>query len=167
MLGYQRLKPSWQPFTSFVRRPVMHASHFDTLTVAWSSLPRRRLLGGLTTGGLSTLLGLGGREASAESCRRSRNCPSGQKCVHRTCSAKCVDGIPFTCDFGDTGAGCQSGCFCGKKPGGGSICVQSGGICAGVVGCKKQGDCPSGQICTTACCGDGDPKFTCLPPCTL
>ena len=144
----------------------MDASHFDTLTKAWSSLPRRRLLGGLTTGMLSALLGLGSREASAESCRRSRNCPSGQICVHRTCSAKCVDGDPFTCDSSHTGEGCQSGCFCAKKPGGGGVCIQTG-ICSGVDECKKQGDCPPGQICSTGCCGAGVPRFMCSSPCTV
>jgi hypothetical protein len=89
----------------------------------------------------------------------------GQKCVHRVCSLKCVNGEPYTCSGGSgAGAGCPIDCYCGKKPGGGGVCVQLGGICAGLEGCKKQGGCPSGQICATACCGD-NPKFSCLTPC--
>ena len=144
----------------------MDATRFDILTKAWGSVPRRRVLGGFAVGALGPLLGLSVREASALSCRRSRQCPTREACVNRICALKCVNGEPFECG-GGTGFGCPGGCYCGKKPGGGKVCVQGGGICAGLEGCTKQGQCPSGQLCVSGCCGDGVPRFTCQPPCVV
>ena len=148
----------------------MDAKRFDAMTKALMSVPRRRLLGGVAAGTLASLLGLGGRDASAQTCRRSRHCAEGQKCVHRTCTAKCVNGDPFTCGDSGSGTGCAAvspGCFCAKKPGGGGVCVTAVAICevGGVEGCSKQGDCPEGEICATGCCGPEAPKFVCWPAC--
>jgi len=147
----------------------MEAQRFDAITKAVRGMPRRRVLGRLAAGTLGPLLGLSGREARAQSCQRSSQCASGQVCVHKTCTLKCVNGDPFTCAVdGGSGAGCDAArgdCFCGKTPGGGSACVTSSGPCEALaVACRKQRNCPKGQLCTTACCG-GDPKFTCQPAC--
>ena len=140
----------------------MDAHRFDAITKVWISLPRRRLLGGLATGALAPMLGLGGQEASAQSCRRSRQCGKGEACVHRLCVPKCGD--PFTCSSGE-GRGCPGTCLCTNKPGGGGVCVTGGNICDGLQVCTRQRQCPPGQICTTGCCGPDDPKFVCLPAC--
>ena len=143
----------------------MDETRFDALTKDWTRLPRRRVLGGLVAGTLAPLLGLAGRVASAQTCRRSRQCGRGQTCVHHTCTAKCGD--PLTCDSDGSnqtgGTGCPStSCFCGKKPGGGSACLGSGIRCGTAQSCTSQRDCPQGQICATGCC---DPEFVCQPPC--
>ena len=52
----------------------------------WGGLPRARS---------DPLLGLSGREASAQTCQRGSDCPTGQGCVHKTCVPKCGD--PFSC----------------------------------------------------------------------
>jgi len=141
----------------------MDAQQFDAITRAWTRLPRRRVLGGLVAGALGPLLGWGGQEASAISttCRRSRNCPTGQVCVHRTCTLTCTD--PLICLNGQVfgGTGCPLGSFCAQKPGGGGICLRGGAGCVADLRCKKQRDCPVGTICGSGCC---DPKFTCSPP---
>ena len=146
----------------------MDTKQFDTLTKAWISLPRRQVLGGVVAGALSSLLGHGVREASAQLliCKRSRQCPAGQQCVHNFCAPKCVNGDPFDCKpGGGSGGGCAGAqCFCGKKPGGGSVCVLNVS-CVGLQACSKQRDCGRGQIWPTGCCGAGDPKFTCRSAC--
>jgi hypothetical protein len=146
----------------------MDAKRFDAITKASSSLPRRQLLGGLVAGTFAPLLGMGGREVRAQLllCKKSRQCPAGQQCVHNFCAAKCVNGDPFDCKpGGGSGGGCAGAqCFCAKKPGGGSVCVLAES-CATLQGCSKQGDCERGQICATGCCGAGDPKFTCRSAC--
>jgi hypothetical protein len=65
----------------------MDATRFDAITKAWVSVPRRRVLGGLVMGALSTLLGPGAREARATLllCKRTRNCPKGKRCLHKVC----------------------------------------------------------------------------------
>jgi hypothetical protein len=141
----------------------MDATRFDAITKAWVSIPRRRLLGGLAAGAVAPLLGLGGREASAQTCQRGSDCPTGQACVHKTCVPKCGD--PFTCRS-TSATGCGKDCLCTKKPGGGGVCGPATGVdCATVQGCKKQRDCPVGQICASGCCGEGEPRFFCAQPC--
>jgi len=141
----------------------MEAQQFDAITKAWTRLPRRRVLGGLIAGTLGTLLGLGGREASAVACQRSSDCLSGQVCVHNVCTKKCDD--RFVCN-GSPGSVCDAAatCFCGKKPGGGTVCLT--GTCTGATTCRKQRHCPAGQICAQGCCGAGQFKFVCRLPCT-
>jgi len=145
----------------------MDAQRFDTITKVWGGLPRRRVVGGLAAGTLSTLFGLGRREASAQSCRRGKSCPAEERCVHRICLEACDD--PFFCvgENGSGGSGCTSDtCFCAKKPRGGGVCLQQGTLCGGKPkGCRKQSDCPTGKICATGCCSP-KPKFICQLPCT-
>ena len=80
----------------------MDAKRFDAITKAWTTLPRtrRRVLGSVATGVLGSLLGRGVRDASAQvlACRKSRQCPKRQVCVHGFCAPKCGD--PFTCGGG-------------------------------------------------------------------
>jgi hypothetical protein len=143
----------------------MDAKRFDAITKAWTTLPRRRVLGSVATGVLGSLLGRGMRDASAQvlACRKSRQCPHGQVCVHGFCAPKCGD--PFTCGGGAGSGGCtETGCFCGKKPGGAGVCVL-GELCSGLQACGKLSDCPNGRICASGCCGTGQPKFVCQSPC--
>jgi hypothetical protein len=144
----------------------MDAKRFDAVTKAWVSVPRRRVLTGLATGALGTLLGHGGREASAQalSCRRGSDCPTGQACAHKVCVPTCTD--PFRVNnsgFCVGGTGCPSGCFCAKTPGGGSVCLQTGARCDTANKCKKQRHCLTGNICGSGCCPS--PKFVCNLPC--
>jgi hypothetical protein len=148
---------------------IMDVERFDAITKALIRLPRRRLLGGLAAGTLGSLVGLGGRDASAQTCRRSRHCAEGEKCVHRTCTARCVDGDPFTCGDSSSGAGCDEAspnCFCAKKPDGAGVCVTSAAVCVGsTFRCTRQRDCAEGEVCATGCCNEGNPKFVCQPAC--
>jgi hypothetical protein len=145
----------------------MEAAQFDALTKTWLTTPRRKVLGGLVLGALGTLLGHGGREAGAISvnCQQSSDCLTGEACVHHACTLTCAD--PLICVNGapNGGTGCPGGCFCAKKPGGGGVCLQAGGVCSTTNHCKKQRNCPAGQICGSACCPR--PKFSCLAPCVL
>jgi hypothetical protein len=138
----------------------MDAQRFDALTKTMIDMPRRRVLGGVAAGTLGLLVGLRGREAGAQTCRRSRQCTSEQTCVHKTCTLKCE--TPFKCGVGG-GGGC-GGCFCTKKPGGGGACTQHISCTGALVACTKQSHCPPGQICGTGCC-DPHPKFVCQPAC--
>jgi hypothetical protein len=146
----------------------MDARRFDALTKAWTRLLRRQMLGGLATGALGPLLGLGGRDVSAQFqfpvCQRSSECFDTETCVHKTCTRTCED--PFRCSDSGSGTGCPTSCFCAKKPGGGGVCVPATGIdCPTVQGCRRQRNCPAGQICSAACCGQGEPRFICALPC--
>src|SRR3954452_11133033 len=93
----------------------MEATRFDAITKVLSRMPRRQVLGGLATGALSPLLGLGEREVSAivQLCGEpgSPACPAGHVCRNGLCVAKCGD--PFSCKGGG-GGGCPGACFCGK-----------------------------------------------------
>ena len=148
----------------------MDAKRFDTLTKAWISLPRRRLLGGLVAGTLAPLLGLGGREVSAviQFCGEpgSPACPTGQVCKNGLCATTCQD--PVTCRTAG-GDECGTGCACGKgrrkSP---SLCVAFGGgaSCATAQGCRKHSQCERGHLCIQGCCGANDPhKYVCVPAC--
>jgi hypothetical protein len=137
----------------------MDVKRFDALTKDWGSVPRRRVLGALATGMLAPLLGLGGREASAQTCKRSSDCPDGHGCFNHTCAPKCGD--PLSCGSG-TGTGCGTNSFCAKKPGGGGICVKPASCYT--TACGKQSDCPTGYVCTAGCCGSNDAKYICVLP---
>ena len=104
----------------------MDARWFDVLTKAWTRLPRRQMLGGLAAGVLGPLVGLGGRDVSAQFqfpvCQRSSECFDTETCVHKTCTRTCED--PFRCSDSGSGTGCPTSCFCAKKPGGGGVCMQ-------------------------------------------
>jgi hypothetical protein len=143
----------------------MDAPRFDAMARAWVSVPRRRVLGGLVVGALSTLLGHGARDASATLllCKRTRNCPKGKVCANKVCATKCSD--PFTCSGGG-GTGCTNpNCFCGKKPGGGGICADRAACGATLRGCTKQSDCGFLEVCVSGCCGADASKFVCLFAC--
>ena len=146
----------------------MDAPRFDAITKAWTRTPRRRVLGGLVAGALAPLLGLSRQEASAQTCQRSGDCPGDQICKNNTCVSKCGNPgkgcdsfFPFGCDN-------DGSCFCGKKPGGGGLCLQGGAICP-AAGCRRQSDCPEGTVCGAGCgddsSGECTPKFACLRPC--
>jgi hypothetical protein len=145
----------------------MDDSRFDLMTKAWTSVPRRRVLGGVVVGALSTLLGRGAREASATLllCKRTRTCPQGKRCLHKVCVRKCTD--PFTCSSGG-GSGCTDpDCFCSKKPGGGSVCARRGQCDATLQSCTRQRDCGFLEVCVASgCCGDF-PKFACARACDV
>ena len=164
LLGYECLRDH-RPSASSLKRPTMHPTQFDAITKAWARFPRRRVLGGIGAGALGPLLGLGRREASAVvACQRSRDCPGGQVCINKSCVSKCED--PGTCKRGFTLFGCQNdpNCFCGKKPDGGGLCMDSEFSCDNVIVCTKQRHCPTGLICAAGCCSE-QTKFTCQPPC--
>jgi hypothetical protein len=145
----------------------MDDSRFDAVTKAWVRAPRRRVLGGLVAGALSTLLGQGAQKASATllTCKRSRTCPQGKRCLHKVCVRKCTD--PSSCSSGG-GTGCTDpNCFCSKKPGGGSVCVQKGQCDATLRACTRQSDCRFLEVCVASgCCGDF-PKFACAFACDV
>jgi hypothetical protein len=145
----------------------MDATQFDAMTKAWTRLPRRRVLGGLAAGALSTLLGHGGQEARATLllCKRTRTCPKGKRCIHKVCVKKCSD--PFTCSGGG-GTGCTDpDCFCSKKRGGGSVCVRKRQCDTILRACTSHRDCGFLEVCVrSGCCGDF-PKFTCQTACDV
>ena len=145
----------------------MDAARFDAITKTWVRVPRRRVLGGLATGVLGALVGLGGREAGATLllCKQTRDCPTGKLCLHKVCVKTCGD--PFTCSSGE-GTGCTNpDCFCTKKPGGGSVCVRKGQCDATLRACTSQRDCGFLEVgVRSGCCGDF-PTFACAPACDV
>jgi hypothetical protein len=146
----------------------MDAKHFDAITKAWISLPRRRLLGGLVAGTVAPLLGLGTREVRAvvQTCGpNDPACPAGQVCRRNVCVTKCND--PFRCGGG--GGGCDGACFCGKlAQEKGNVCVQPIGACTPGSGqapaCRRHSDCERG-LCAKSCCGEDEPRYACVLPC--
>ena len=133
----------------------MHAYRFDSLTKAWATSSRRRLLAGLAGGALSTRLGSAPPHVAAR--QRLQTCPAGMA------------------------AGCTFDCPARLPPGFfGCACVETtrGKLVCGALDCTRRGrpcnrnrPCPGNQICATtakACCdpfGETPKRGYCVVPC--
>ena len=133
----------------------MDANWFDTLTRAWATSSRRRLLGALVGGALSTRFGSSPPPAAAR--QRLQSCPAGM-------AAGCSFGCPAVVPPGYAGCACvettRGQLVCGALD-----CIQRGKPC------NRNRACPGKEICATtakACCdplGETPKLGYCVVPC--
>jgi hypothetical protein len=161
----------------------MDGHRFDTITKAWTRLPRRRLLGGLAGSALGAFAAPHGvREAGAAlfPCRQvGRRCNDksqccSSRCKRGRCRAHHVQRCTAAKDICLTGTfRCGGGlCECDLTTGGAFFCSSGEGEC---VDCTTDAECDialdtQGAACIAifhagCSCGNGSPTF-CAKPCT-
>ena len=138
----------------------MDVQHFDAITKAWGSMPRRRLLRGLAGSALGVLpVTLGAAQTGAthfgcldvgQHCKDQSQCCSG-RCKRHRCRAHNVGRCTAAKDFCLTGkATCGGGsCFCYPTTGGANFCSQGSGIC---MACSKDAQCAVALNSPSAAC---------------